>query len=142
MNILISACLLGIKCRYDGSCVFNKNIEKLRESYNLVPVCPEIYGGFETPREPCEILKGRVLTQLGEDVTKCYYAGAEEVLKLAEFFECKYAVLKERSPSCGYKEVYDGTFSGKIVKNSGITATMLSNNGITVIGESCIEELL
>ncbi|NCC87384.1 MAG: DUF523 domain-containing protein, partial [Clostridia bacterium] len=121
---------------------FNKNIEKLRESYNLVPVCPEIYGGFETPREPCEILKGRVLTQLGEDVTKYYYAGAEEVLKLAEFFECKYAILKERSPSCGYNEIYDGTFSGNIVKGSGIAATMLSDNGIKILGESRIEELL
>lgn len=142
MNILVSACLLGIKCRYDGSCVLNENIEKLRESYDLVPVCPEIYGGFETPREPCEILKDRVLTKLGEDVTKHYYSGAEEVLKLAEFFECKYAVLKERSPSCGPNEIYDGTFSGNIVKGSGIAATMLSDNGITVIGEVCIEELL
>jgi len=142
MNILVSACLLGIKCRYDGSCVVNENIERLKDTHHLVPVCPEIYGGLKTPREPCEIINNKVITIFGEDVTKNYYAGAEEILKLAKFFDCKYAILKENSPSCGYKQVYDGTFSGKLVNGSGIAATLLSNNGIIILGESQIEELL
>lgn len=142
MNILVSACLLGIKCRYDGSCVLDKNIERLRKHHNLVPVCPEIYGGLKTPREPCEIVGEKVLTKSGKDVTANFIAGAQEVLKLARFFDCQYAILKERSPSCGYKKIYDGTFSGNLIDGSGIAAALLADNGIPVIGESSIEQLL
>ncbi|MEG0979588.1 MAG: DUF523 domain-containing protein [Oscillospiraceae bacterium] len=142
MNILVSACLLGIMCRYDGSCVVNQNLEKLREKHRLVPVCPEIYGGLKTPREPCEIVGDRVLTISGKDVTTNFVSGAQEILKLAKFFDCQYAILKERSPSCGYKSIYDGTFSGKLIEGNGITAALLADNGIPVIGESSIEQLL
>ena len=142
MNILVSACLLGIECRYDGSCAVNENIEKLREKHNIVPVCPEVYGGLKTPREPCEILNGRVITKSGKDVTESFNKGAQEILNLARFFDCQYAILKERSPSCGYKKIYDGTFSGTLIDGNGITADLLINNGIPVVGESLLESII
>lgn len=142
MNVLISACLLGINCRYDGGENLIKEIEKLKERYNLIPVCPEIFGGLSTPREPAEIIDGKVINRRGEDVTENFVKGAKETLYLAKLFNCKYAILKERSPSCGYGKIYDGTFSGKLVDGNGITAELLAKNGIEIIGESQIDKLL
>ncbi len=141
MNILVSACLLGIKCRYDGSCFSNNEIEKLRNVYNLIPICPEIYGVLETPREPCEILGDRVMTKSGINITKSFYDGAKEVLNLARFFDCKYAILKERSPSCGCNEIYDGTFSGTVIKGRGITANLLFENDISIFSEEQVDKI-
>ncbi|NLY76612.1 MAG: DUF523 domain-containing protein [Tissierellia bacterium] len=141
MNILISACLLGVNCRYDGKENLINGIEKLKEIYNLIPICPEIYGGLTTPREPAEIIDGKVINRRGEDVTKNFVKGAKETLYLAKLFNCKYAILKERSPSCGYGRIYDGSFSGNLVDGNGITAELLSKNGIKVIGESQIDQL-
>ncbi|MDR7870117.1 MAG: DUF523 domain-containing protein [Tissierellaceae bacterium] len=142
MNILISACLLGINCRYDGGGKLIDEINKLKEIYNFIPVCPEVYGGLGTPREPAEIIDGKVINRNGEDVSKNFARGANETLHLAKFYNCKYAILKERSPSCGFGKVYDGTFSGNLVIGNGITAELLSKNGIKIIGESEIEKLL
>ncbi len=141
-NILISACLLGMNIRYDGKGEYIGEIEKLKERYHLVPVCPEIYGGLETPREPAERLNGRVVTRTGADVTGAFLKGAREALKLAVLFQCKYAVLKELSPSCGSGMIYDGSFSGALTAGYGVTAEMLRENGVTVLGESRIGELL
>lgn len=142
MNILVSACLLGMNCRYDGGSVLDENIKQLKEKYHLVPVCPEIYGGLKTPRDPAERVNDKIITVSGEDVTKEYQNGATETLKLALLYDCKYAILKMRSPSCGYGKIYDGTFSGKLIEGNGVTAQLLADNGITVLGESRIEELL
>jgi len=142
MNVLISACLLGVNCRYDGDGKLIKEIERLKEIYNLIPVCPEIYGGLKTPREPAEIIDGKVINRKGEDVTENFIKGANETLYLAKLFNCKYAILKERSPSCGFGEIYDGTFSGKLVDGNGITADLLIKNGIMIIGESQMDWLL
>lgn len=142
MNILISACLMGINCRYNGESEIVKELEELKNKYNLIPVCPEIYGGLKTPRNPAERLNNKVLTNNGEDVTDNYKKGAEEILKLAKFYDCKYAILKERSPSCGFGRIYDGTFSKTIKDGNGITADLLAKNGVKIIGESKIEELL
>ena len=142
MNILISACLLGIRCRYDGAAKYDARIEKLTERHHLIPVCPEIYGGLSTPRDPSERAGDKVLSSAGRDVTAAFQKGAEETLALAKLFQCKYAILKERSPSCGHGEIYDGTFSGKLTKGSGVTAEWLEKNGITVLGESQIEDVL
>ena len=142
MNILISACLLGIRCRYDGAGKYDARMEKLMEKHHLIPVCPEIYGGLPTPREPSERAGDRVLSNEGRDVTTAFHKGAEETLALAKLFQCKYAILKERSPSCGHGEIYDGTFSGTLSKGSGMTAELLAKNGITVLGESQIEDFL
>lgn len=136
MNILISACLLGVNCRYDGGGKLIHQIEKLKENHNLIPVCPEIYGGLQTPREPAEIKDGKVINRKGEDVSENFIKGAYETLNLAKLYNCKYAILKERSPSCGFGQIYDGTFSGNLVKGNGIAAELLSKNGIEIIGES------
>lgn len=138
MNILVSACLLGINCRYDGNSKFIEELNIIKDKYNLIPICPEIYGGMETPRQASEIIGDKVLSKTGEDVTDYFKKGADETLKLAKFFNCKLAILKEHSPSCGYGKIYDGSFSGKLVDGNGLTAELLAKNGITIIGESHI----
>lgn len=142
MNILVSACLLGVNCRFDGKSKFTEQLKALQEKYNLIPICPEVYGGLKTPRDPAERIKDKIVTKNGEDVTIQFHKGAEEVLKLAKFYHCKYAILKERSPSCGYGKIYDGTFTGTVIDGNGVAAELLAQNGITVIGESEIEKLL
>lgn len=141
MNILISGCLLGLKCRYDGKEKKLPEIEKLIESYNLIPVCPEQLGGLPTPRIPAERVKARIITQVGVDVTKEYQIGAEEALKIAKLYNCKKAILKEKSPSCGCRKIYDGTFSRNLIVGNGVTADLLLKNGIEVFGESEIDKL-
>lgn len=142
MNILISACLLGVNCRYNGEGQIVKHIDELIEKYNLIPVCPEIYGGMSTPREPSERIGEHVISKSGKDVTEHFKRGANEIMKLAQLYQCRYAILKERSPSCGYGEIYDGTFSGKLIEGNGILAEMLLKSGVTIISESRIKELL
>lgn len=142
MNILVSACLLGMHCRYDGNGVMQEEMKRLSKEHNLIPVCPEIYGGLSTPRDPAERVGERIITKAGHDVTAQYTKGAEEILALCKFYDCHYAILKERSPSCGYGKIYDGTFSGKLVDGNGVTAQLLSEQGVMVYGESRIEELI
>lgn len=142
MKILVSACLLGVKCRYDGRDNFSHKLSALKEKHTLIPVCPEIMGGLPTPRAPSEVQDGRVISNAGDDVTENFRRGAMEALRLAEFFGCGCAVLKERSPSCGLGSIYDGTFSKTLVPGSGVTAALLTENGITVYGESEIDKLL
>ena len=136
MKILVSACLLGVKCRYDGKSVPKENVMRLMEENELIPFCPEIYGGLSTPRDPSEIRGDRVVSSKGNDVTEQYKKGAEEALKIAKMYGCTMAVLKERSPSCGNKQVYDGTFTGTLTDGMGVTAKLLTDNGIKVLGES------
>ena len=140
-NILVSACLLGVSCRYDGKSKPNENVIALKDRYNIRPVCPEIMGGLPTPRKASEIQGFQVVMGDGTNVTKEYRKGAEEVLKLCRLFGCKRAVLKEKSPSCGCGKVYDGTFSGKLIDGNGITAKLLMENGIEVFGETGIMNL-
>lgn len=141
MNILISGCLLGLKCRYDGKEKKLSEIKKLIELYNLIPICPEQLGGLPTPRIPAERVKDRVITQVGVDVTKEYQIGAEEALKIAKLYNCKKAILKEKSPSCGCGKIYDGTFSRNLIVGNGVTGDLLLKNGIEVFGESEIDKL-
>ena len=142
MNILISACLLGVKCRYDGNGKTYGVLSALPESIRLIPVYPEQLGGLSTPRPKAEIKNGRVINIEGTDVTDAFKRGAEEVLRLAEIFGCKYAILKENSPSCGKGQVYNGDFSGVLIDGNGVCAGLLSENGIKVFGESQIDKLL
>ncbi|WFA10171.1 DUF523 domain-containing protein [Tissierella sp. Yu-01] len=141
MNILVSACLLGVNCRYDGKSKLIDKLKVLGKKHNLIPICPEIYGGLTTPRAPSEKIKDKVISKSGEDVTEHFKRGAKETLKLARFYDCKLAILKERSPSCGYGKIYDGTFTGNIVDGNGVTAELLAKSGIKVIGESEIDKL-
>lgn len=140
-NILVSACLLGVSCRYDGLAKPNDKVIALKSEYNLIPVCPEIMGGLPTPRPSAEIHCGNVINKAGENVTAAFKKGAEETLRLAELFGCRKAVLKENSPSCGFGCVYDGTFTRTLKDGNGVTAERLNNNGIEIFGESDIDRL-
>ena len=146
-SILISACLLGVACRYDGlSKPLDKEIiEKLREQYHLVPVCPEVMGGLPTPRVPAEIsANGKVFRQDGVEVSENYIRGAKEALRLAGIFQCDTALMKEKSPSCGAGKIYDGSFTKTLTNGNGIASEFLQKNGIRIVGESKIfsEKLL
>ena len=136
MKILVSACLLGVRCRYDGKSKPHPAVERLMEQHTLIPVCGEIFGGLPTPRVSAERQGARVVTADGRDVTAAYRRGAEEVLRLAKLYGCKAAILKERSPSCGSGRIYDGTFTGTLTDGWGVTAELLRDHGICVIGES------
>ena len=142
MRLLISACLLGCCCRYDGASKVHPLAEALAQHYDLVPVCPEQLGGLPTPRPPAERQGDRVMTRDGRDVTEAYCRGGEETLRLCRLLDCQAAVLKERSPSCGLGQVYDGTFTGTLTDGDGLCARLLVGRGLRVIGESQVEELL
>ena len=132
---LVSACLLGIKCRYDGKSKPNKKVIKLLKSRELIPICPEQFGGLTTPREPAEQRGKRVFTKSGKDITKNFVTGARETLKLAKLLNIKEAILKTRSPSCGCGKIYDGTFTSTLVNGDGVTTALLKKNKIKVITE-------
>jgi uncharacterized protein YbbK (DUF523 family) len=132
---LCSACLLGVKCRYNGKSALNKKVVSLLRSEVLIPVCPEQLGGLPTPREPAEIVGNRVFTISGRDVTENFIRGANETLRIAKLFNISEAVMKQGSPSCGFGRIYDGTFSGKTRKGEGVTATLLKKHGIKIVTE-------
>lgn len=142
MNILVSACLLGMNCRYDGSHNYCPALEQLMEEHLLIPICPECRGGLDTPRPPAERQGDRIVTRDGDDVSAAYIRGAQEALRLAKAYDCRYAILKERSPSCGAGVIYDGSFTHTRVPGDGVTTQLLRANGITVLGESQISALL
>jgi len=136
---LISACLLGECVKYNGS--HNKTehprIQQLQKDNRLVPICPEVMGGLGTPRPPAEINpdNGCVITKDGSDVTTAFLKGAEATLQVAADHDVKLAILKQNSPSCGSRQIYDGTFQGQRVAGQGLTAKVLRQHGIQVIGE-------
>ena len=141
-KILVSACLLGIPCRYDGKSMPNEKVMALKEKYTLIPVCPEIYGGLPTPRTPSERVGDLVLMKDGKDVTENYNRGADATLKIAELNGAKIAILKAKSPSCGKGMIYDGSFSGTLTSGDGVAAEKLTRVGITVLTENEIDKIL
>lgn len=143
-NVLISACLLGVDCKYNGSNnkLDDKIIHSLKEKYNLIPVCPEIMGGMPTPRNPVEISDGKVFDYDGEEFTKEFEKGSEEVVKLAKLYDATIAILKENSPSCGSNYIYDGTFNHQKIKGMGIAAHKLSKENIKLFTEENVKILL
>ena len=140
-KLLVSACLLGTPCRYDGKSKADARVQALTEKYELIPVCPEELGGLPTPREPSERQGERVVMRSGRDVTEEYRRGAAAALALCLQNGCKAAVLKEKSPSCGCGQVYDGTFSRRLIEGDGVTAELLKAHGVAVYGESGAEKL-
>ena len=142
-NLLISACLLGVECKYSGgsNALPEETIEKRRTRYRLIPVCPETAGGLPTPRDPSERLGERVVSCRGADVTAQFKKGAEAALTLARRYGCTTALMKEHSPSCGSGLIYDGSFSGKLVKGDGCAAELLKAAGVSVVGENVTELL-
>ena len=143
-NLLISACLLGFECKYSGgsNALDGEKLEALKESFRLIPVCPESAGGLPTPRPPSERRDGKVINKLGQDVTEEYRKGAETALYLARRYGCACALLKERSPSCGSGEIYDGSFTGTLVPGDGTAAQALKARGLRIYGEGELEQLL
>lgn len=142
MTVLVSACLLGVSCRYDGQSKGHPLASALLAKHTAIPVCPEILGGLSTPRPPAERREGGVFTREGADVTAAYDRGAREVLHLARLYGCTVAILKERSPACGAGEIYNGTFTHTLTEGFGAAAELLVKNGIRVIGESELEKFL
>ena len=136
INVLVSACLKGEKCRYDGNDNYIKDIDALMDIVNFIPVCPEVDGGLATPRAPSEIKDGRVIAKDGADVTEFFRKGAEKALQTAKEHNCKVALLKAKSPSCGSGKIYDGSFTRVLIDGNGITAQLLKENGIKVFCET------
>lgn len=141
MKLLVSACLLGDACRYDGKSKPCEAVLRLKRSHTLIPVCPEVMGGLPTPRVPSEVQEDRsVRNREGQDVTLLYRAGAREVLRVALEENCDGAILKEKSPACGKGKIYDGSFTKTLTDGNGICAELLLQNGISVLGESEISD--
>ena len=141
-KILISACLVGDKCKYDGHTNYTPLIKDLLEKYELVPFCPEVEGGLPTPRKPSERKGDKVINNAGKDVTRNFLLGAEKALNICKYLNIKIAILKDNSPSCGVNQIYDGNFNKKLIKGGGVTTELLRKNGVTVYTENQIEELL
>ncbi len=141
-KILVSACLLGEPCRYDGKSKPCEDVLALSKRFELLPVCPEVMGGLSTPRPPAERKGEQVLTEHGKDVTKEYLTGAEKTLEIAKQHGIKIAVLKEKSPSCGNGKIYDGSHTRTLTDGNGTTAELLMKHGIKVFGESKVKRFL
>ncbi|SDH12264.1 DUF523 domain-containing protein [Halanaerobium congolense] len=135
---IVSSCLAGINCRYDGGNNLNEKVIKLVKEGKAIPVCPEMLGGLKIPRVPAEIVKNedgkrKVINKNGEDVTTEFIKGAMKTVAIAKILEADKAVMKKNSPSCGYGKIYDGTFSNSLVEGNGITIELLIENGVEII---------
>lgn len=148
--IIVSACLCGINCKYNGENNLNDNVVKLVKEGNAVLICPEQLGGLPTPRKPCEIVNGtgkdvldgtsKVISCDGIDFTQAYIKGANEALKIAKLLNCKKAILKYKSPSCGLGNIYDGNFNKNLISGNGVTAELFLRNNIEVYTEKDINK--
>ncbi|WP_332631388.1 DUF523 domain-containing protein [Halalkalibacter flavus] len=148
--ILVSSCLAGLKVRYNGTHSLNYEITKLVEENKAFTICPELLGGFSTPREPAEIVggngedvldgKAKVIEKSGKDVTKLYIKGAYDTLEKALELNATIVVLKENSPSCGSLKIYNGEFIGEKIEGMGVTSALLKRNGLRVISEEQFAE--
>jgi len=141
-KIIISSCLLGNNCKYNGLNNYNSLVEELKKYYELIPICPEVFGGLNIPRDPSEIKGDMVISKNNKDVTNEFYLGANIALDIAKKNNIKIAILKEGSPSCGNNYIYDGTFTKTKINGSGITARLFKDNNIKIYTENEIDELL
>lgn len=133
MRILVSACLLGYNCKYNGKNNYNSKIVELLKEHEVVPVCPEMFGGLSCPRIPCEEVGNKIMDKEGNDCTKQFIKGAEIALNIAKEKQVDFAILQRRSPSCGYSLIYDGTFNGNLIVGSGIFAQKLQSLDIPIM---------
>lgn len=133
MRILVSACLLGYNCKYNGKNNYNSKIVELLKEHEVVPVCPEMLGGLSCPRIPCEKVGDKIMDKEGNDCTKQFIKGAEIALNRAKEKQVDFAILQRRSPSCGYSLIYDGTFNGNLIVGSGIFAQKLQSLDIPIM---------
>ncbi len=142
-KVLISACLAGINCKFNGeNNILDRDVlDEISKKYHLLFVCPEVFGGLSTPREPAEMKGGLVVTKTAKDVSENFKFGAEICLKIAKLNGCKKAILKARSPSCGSGQIYDGSFTKKLIFGDGVAAKLLKENEILVFSEDEIGQL-
>lgn len=140
MKILVSACLLGKNCKYNGGNNLNQRVLDFIEGHEVIGVCPEQLGGLSTPRLPAEIVAGVVMNKEGVSVDAQFRKGAQAALAVALENKVDLAILQSRSPSCGVKEIYDGSFSGKKIKGQGVFAKLLSARGIKVLDAEDVAE--
>jgi len=143
--ILVSACLAGLCCRHDGKSCAVALVAKWVKSGKAVPICPEVAGGLSVPRAPCEIKtmpggQRRVLSESGQDCTDAFIRGAEEALRIVREMNVERALLKARSPSCGFGRIYDGSFTGTLIEGNGITAELLNRNGVEIFDENSLSQ--
>lgn len=141
-KLLISACLCGENTKYNGGNNLIKEMDTLKEAFEFVFICPEVMGGLPIPRDPSEIRGAYVVSSKGKDVTEAYQRGAQRALLIAKQHQIRVALLKEKSPSCGKNEIYDGTFTGTRIKGEGVTTKLLKENGIIVYNEFEVNQLL
>ena len=142
MKVGVSACLVGKNTKYDGGNNYNKYVIEYLKDKEVVLICPEVFGGLPTPRIPSEQLNDKVINSKNEDVTKQFNDGALISLKKLQEENVNVLILKERSPSCGYKKIYDGTFSKTIIDGNGVFASLALKNGFTIYTESDIENII
>lgn len=142
---LVSACLLGVNCRYDGDNKYNQRLFEYFEESLLYPVCPEVMGGLSIPRKPCEIVRvddeWKVYDIDGNDKTNQFVKGAQKTLEIAELLNIKKAIFMERSPSCGVHKIYDGNFNNNVITGQGITTMLLKKNGIKVYNNKELKKI-
>lgn len=138
-NIAVSACLVGKNTKYDGTNNYNQAVIDYLKDKEYILICPEVQGGLPTPRIPSEIVNGKVINKEKEDVTKQFVDGANKALAMLKKHNIDTVILKAKSPSCGYKQIYDGTFSGKIIDGNGVFAELAEQNGIKILTEKDIE---
>ncbi|WP_430734765.1 DUF523 domain-containing protein [Halodesulfovibrio aestuarii] len=132
IEYVVSACLAGCHCRYDGKHTANEQVQQLIREGRAMPVCPEQLGGFSTPRMPFELKEGRAISKDGEDITEKMQHGVEEATNLVKLAGCTKAILKSRSPSCGVGIIYDGSFSGAKIEGNGLFAARMLSMGLKV----------
>ena len=140
--LVVSACLVGVNCKYNGGNNDNEKVKEFLKDKEYIIICPEQLGGLTTPRNPSEIIGDKVFSNIGEDVTSYFRKGASIALERAIKSGAKLALLKSKSPSCGKKLVYDGTFSGYLTEGDGITVSLLKKHGIVIYTEHEIDSLL
>ncbi|MCR5753467.1 MAG: DUF523 domain-containing protein [Acetatifactor sp.] len=133
MKVMVSACLLGENCKYNGGNNYNQKVLDFVKDKEVIPVCPEVMGGLATPRVPAEIVGGRVMTKEGKDVDYEFRQGAKLVLERALEEKPEFVILQSRSPSCGIKQIYDGSFTGKRIDGQGVTAKLLEEQGFQLV---------
>ena len=141
-KIIISSCLLGNNCKYNGKNNYIEKIELLKDKYEIIPICPEVMGGLSIPRIPSEINNGMVIDKCGNDVSEYFDNGANKVIDIVKNNNIKIAILKDGSPSCGSSNIYDGTFKGNKITGMGITAKRLYDLGIKIYNENNFGELI
>ncbi|QOS97593.1 DUF523 domain-containing protein [Brevibacterium sp. JNUCC-42] len=150
--LLVSSCLAGLNCRYNGSHSLDEKVKELVTQNKAVTVCPELLGGFITPRESAEIVGGngddvlrgtaKVVEKSGRDVTHLYIDGAYQTLQLAKQYQATHVVLKENSPSCGSHNIYNGHFSNQRIPGQGVTSALLRQEGFIVISENELSDVI